>query len=120
MDTEAVAFLRRCAERTDTTWRIPVAVVARSALAGLDGLVLRWLVDPDTDALITGLDDLTAMITVNAIASPTDATEAVRPGRGFPRRLAAVAGRRFDEPARNPVMELARLGSWLWRTGRMR
>jgi hypothetical protein len=80
MDTEAVEFLRRCAERTDTTWRIPVAVVARSALAGLDGLVLRWLVDRDTDALITGLDDLTAMITVNAIASPTDATQAVRPG----------------------------------------
>jgi len=42
--------------------------------------VLRWLVDRDTDALITGLDDLTAMITVNAIASPTDATQAVRPG----------------------------------------
>jgi hypothetical protein len=54
-------------------------LVARSALAGLDGLVLRWLVDRNTDALITGLDDLISMITVKAIASPIDATPAVRP-----------------------------------------
>ncbi|ABG99380.1 transcriptional regulator, TetR family protein (plasmid) [Rhodococcus jostii RHA1] len=79
MDTEAVDFLHRCAERTGTTWRIPVSLVARSALAGLDGLVLRWLVDRNTDALITGLDDLISMITVKAIASPIDATPAVRP-----------------------------------------
>ncbi|MFD7010578.1 hypothetical protein [Rhodococcus jostii] len=79
MDTEAVEFLQRCAERTGTTWRVPVSIVARSALAGLDGLALRWLVDRNTDALITGLDDLIAMITVKAIASPIDATPAVRP-----------------------------------------
>lgn len=69
MDTEAVEFLRRCAERTGTTWRTPVSVVARSALAGLDGLVLRWLVDRNTEALITGLDDLTALITTKAVDS---------------------------------------------------
>ncbi|WP_257890508.1 TetR/AcrR family transcriptional regulator [Rhodococcus sp. USK10] len=79
MDTEAVEFLQRCAERTGTTWRVPVGVVARSALAGLDGLVLRWLVDRNTDALISGLDDLIAMITVKAIASPIGATQAIRP-----------------------------------------
>jgi len=74
MDTESAEFLRRCAERTGTRWRIPVGVVARSALAGLDGLVLRWLVDRNTDALIIGLDDLTAMILLKAIDSPTDGT----------------------------------------------
>ncbi|WP_241962168.1 hypothetical protein [Rhodococcus opacus] len=79
IDTEAVEFLRRCAERSGTTWRIPVSAVARSALAGLDGLVLRWLVDRNTDALITGLDDLTTLITLHAIDSPTATTPIVDP-----------------------------------------
>ncbi|MGH3803150.1 MAG: hypothetical protein ACRDTD_24080 [Pseudonocardiaceae bacterium] len=45
MDTEAVQFLHACAEITCVRWRTSVADVARFALAVLDGLVLRWLVE---------------------------------------------------------------------------
>jgi len=44
----------------------------------LVGLVLRWLVDRNTGALIAGLEDLTTMITTKAIDSPTETTPMAR------------------------------------------
>ncbi|MGW5151804.1 TetR/AcrR family transcriptional regulator [Rhodococcus koreensis] len=67
MDTEAVAFLDLCAHRAGVTWGTPVDQVARLALAVLDGLVLRWLVDRDSDAALTALDDLVQIIAAQAL-----------------------------------------------------
>jgi len=38
---------------------------------------LRWLVDRNTDALITRLDDLITLITIHALDSPTATTPIV-------------------------------------------
>jgi len=67
MDTEAVAFLNLCAYRAGVSWSIPVDRVARFALAVLDGLVLRWLVDRDSTAALTALDDLVQSIAAKAL-----------------------------------------------------
>ncbi|WP_016881511.1 MULTISPECIES: TetR/AcrR family transcriptional regulator [unclassified Rhodococcus (in: high G+C Gram-positive bacteria)] len=66
MDAEAVAFLTLCASRADVAWITPVDQVARFALACMNGLVLRWLVDRDSDAALTALDDLAAILTTKA------------------------------------------------------
>lgn len=65
-DTEAVAFLNLCARRAGVTWGVPVDQVARFALAVLDGVVLRWLVDRDSDAALTALDVLVRLIAAKA------------------------------------------------------
>ncbi|MFD7012777.1 TetR/AcrR family transcriptional regulator [Rhodococcus jostii] len=67
MDTEAVAFLNLCAHRAGVTWGTPVDQVARFALAVLDGAVLRWLVDRDSDAALTAFDDLVRIIAAKAL-----------------------------------------------------
>ncbi|UYF92788.1 TetR/AcrR family transcriptional regulator [Rhodococcus aetherivorans] len=67
MDVEAQAFLEECAARTGTEWVEPVSTVARLALAMLDGLVLRWLVDRDSDAIVTELDDIAAIVAGRAV-----------------------------------------------------
>ncbi|MBC2644545.1 MULTISPECIES: TetR/AcrR family transcriptional regulator [unclassified Rhodococcus (in: high G+C Gram-positive bacteria)] len=70
MDHEAAVFLDACAEITGVRWRTPAADVARFALAALDGLVLRWLVDRDDDAITAALDDLARIITAKATEIP--------------------------------------------------
>ncbi|MFC7407232.1 fatty acid desaturase family protein, partial [Georgenia alba] len=55
---EATAFLDECAHRTDTAWTEPVPSVARLGLSALDGLVLRWLVDRDSDVIGRELDEI--------------------------------------------------------------
>lgn len=67
MDVEAQAFLEECAARTGTEWVEPVSTVARLALAMLDGLVLRWMVDRDSDAIVTELDDIAAIVAGRAV-----------------------------------------------------
>ena len=67
MDAEAGEFLQRSAQHTGTRWTEPVAHLARFALAVIDGIVLRWLVDRDGEAVIAALDDLVQMITNKAI-----------------------------------------------------
>ena len=67
MDTEAVAFLDLCAHRAGVTWSTPVDQVAHFALAALDGLVMRWLVDRDGDAALAALDDLVQIIATKAV-----------------------------------------------------
>ena len=65
-DAEAVAFLTLCARRAGVAWITPVDQVARFALACMNGLVLRWLVDRDSDAALIALDDLAAILTTKA------------------------------------------------------
>lgn len=67
MDTEAIEFLERSAEYTGTRWTEPVPHLARFALAVIDGIVLRWLVDHDGEAVIAQLDDLVQMVTRKAV-----------------------------------------------------
>lgn len=70
MDAEARAFLAACAERTGTMWTEPLASVSRIALALLDGIVLRWLVDRDSDAIVSELDDMAALVSSRAVDKP--------------------------------------------------
>lgn len=55
-----------CAHRAGVAWTFPVEQVARFALAGMNGLVLRWLVDRDSDATLTALDELVQVLTTEA------------------------------------------------------
>ncbi|MEN0133537.1 MAG: TetR/AcrR family transcriptional regulator [Rhodococcus sp. (in: high G+C Gram-positive bacteria)] len=66
MDAETVAFLTLCANRSGVEWTTPVDQVARFALACMNGVVLRWLVDRDSDAAVTALDDLVQILTTKA------------------------------------------------------
>ena len=66
-DVEAMAFLEECAERTGTVWIEPVSAIVRLSLAILDGLVLRWLVDRDSDAIVVELDELARIIAAKAV-----------------------------------------------------
>ncbi|SDE39129.1 TetR/AcrR family transcriptional regulator [Rhodococcus tukisamuensis] len=67
MDAQAVDFLEQSAAHTGTKWTEPVAHIARFALAVIDGIVLRWLVDRDSEGVIAELDDLVQMITGKAV-----------------------------------------------------
>ncbi|MGW0044636.1 TetR/AcrR family transcriptional regulator [Rhodococcus sp. NPDC003348] len=67
MDAEAIEFLETSAAHTGTRWTEPVPDLARFALAVIDGIVLRWLVDRDGDAVIAELDDLVQMVTRKAV-----------------------------------------------------
>ncbi|MEE2033451.1 TetR/AcrR family transcriptional regulator [Rhodococcus chondri] len=66
MDEQARSFLERCAERSGTIWTEPVECLARISLALLDGLVLRWLVDRDSEAIVGELDDIAGIISARA------------------------------------------------------
>ncbi|NMD96425.1 TetR/AcrR family transcriptional regulator [Rhodococcus sp. BL-253-APC-6A1W] len=70
MDDHAGRFLLACADRSGTEWIEPVPSLARLALALLDGLVLRWLVDQDDDAVTIELDNLAEIIASRAIERP--------------------------------------------------
>ncbi|MEZ5150197.1 TetR/AcrR family transcriptional regulator [Rhodococcus zopfii] len=70
MDVEACRFLTDCAERTGTAWTEPVEDIARMALAMIDGLVLRWLVDRNGDFIVAELDDVAGIIAARAVDQP--------------------------------------------------
>lgn len=76
MTAEVAAFLEECALRTETSWNEPVSAIARLGLAILDGLVLRWLVDRDTDAMKYHLDVLARAVADKAVDAPTAAGSA--------------------------------------------
>jgi AcrR family transcriptional regulator len=67
MDDEAMAFLAETARHTGTAWTEPVADVARFCLAIIDGIVLRWLVDRDGEAVLAQLDDAVQLIAMKAV-----------------------------------------------------
>ncbi|NLG55193.1 MAG: TetR family transcriptional regulator [Rhodococcus sp.] len=73
MTQEAVDFLGECAGIAGTEWTLPTEDLARTAIAVIDGLVLRWLVDRDGLATIAGLDELVHYLASKAMpakASP--------------------------------------------------
>ncbi|PTR30178.1 TetR family transcriptional regulator [Rhodococcus sp. OK519] len=72
MDIEATVFLEESARRTGCTWTEPVEAIARFALAVIDGIVLRWLVDRDSNAIVTELDDLVRIVGTKAVEPTTD------------------------------------------------
>lgn len=67
MDERADHFLRTCAERSGTEWTEPIPNLSRLALAFLDGLVLRWLVDRDNAAVLADLENLAGIIAARAV-----------------------------------------------------
>ncbi|MBP1158281.1 AcrR family transcriptional regulator [Rhodococcus sp. PvR044] len=69
MDREVTAFLVECADRTGMVWTEPVASIAHRSLSIVDGLVLRWLVDRDTDAIALGLAEVANAIAAKAVES---------------------------------------------------
>ncbi|MGW9565418.1 TetR/AcrR family transcriptional regulator [Prescottella equi] len=72
MDIEATVFLEESARRTGCKWTEPVEAIARFALAVIDGIVLRWLVDRDSAAILTELDDLVRIVGSKAVEAGTD------------------------------------------------
>ncbi|MFD4181852.1 TetR/AcrR family transcriptional regulator [Rhodococcus sp. NPDC058514] len=70
MTAEVADFLEECAQRTRTSWAEPVSAITRFGLAALDGLVLRWLVDRDTEAMNYHLDGLARIIADKAVDAP--------------------------------------------------
>lgn len=49
-DTVAAEFLQNSADQTGTEWTESVEYLARLSLSIVDGIVLRWLIDRDSDA----------------------------------------------------------------------
>ncbi len=68
-DSVAVEFLESAARACGTEWARPVQYVARLCLSFIDGLVLRWLVDRDSDAARTQIDDFADFIAQMAHAA---------------------------------------------------
>lgn len=73
MDVEAERFLVRAAAAASMRWTDPLDVLTRSALATVDGVVLRWLVDRDTVSVIAELDDLAGRLASRAVPSVSSA-----------------------------------------------
>ncbi|WP_241385182.1 TetR/AcrR family transcriptional regulator [Rhodococcus sp. CH91] len=67
MDEQAHLFLDSCAARCGVEWTLPTATLARLSLALLDGLVLRWLVDRDSDAVAAELGVVADIIADRAV-----------------------------------------------------
>ncbi|WP_027501363.1 TetR/AcrR family transcriptional regulator [Rhodococcus sp. UNC363MFTsu5.1] len=72
MTAEVAAFMDECARATGTAWTEPVSAIARFGLATLDGLVLRWLVDRDTEVTNRHLDVLAQAVAAKAVEVPAD------------------------------------------------
>lgn len=66
MDGEMSAFLDECARRAGVIWLEPLPAITRFSLALLDGLVLRWLVDRNSDAMLAQLDDMAGLVAAKA------------------------------------------------------
>src|SRR5699024_8870561 len=62
----AVEFLTAAAEATGVTWTESVEYVGRLCLTFIDGLVLRWLVDRDSDIAQRQLNDVVDMLVASA------------------------------------------------------
>lgn len=62
----AAEFLAGCAQQTGTEWTTPVERVARLCLSLLDGVVIHWLVERDTEAAWEDIDQIIAMVVQQA------------------------------------------------------
>lgn len=70
MDEHAIAFLEECAKISGMVWTESLSSLSRWSLAMIDGLVLRWLVDRDSDATIAEFGEMVQVIAGKAIDAP--------------------------------------------------
>ncbi|WP_424805901.1 TetR/AcrR family transcriptional regulator [Rhodococcus sp. 27YEA15] len=70
MDELAKSFLSECAEISGMVWSESLESLARLSLALIDGLVLRWLVDRDSDATIAEFGEMVQIIAAKAVVAP--------------------------------------------------
>ncbi len=67
LDAEVAAYLRLCAERSNTQWIEPVEAIAAYVVAVTQGVVLRWLADCDDETTLVIFDDLVSTLTAKAV-----------------------------------------------------
>ncbi|MGQ4600272.1 TetR family transcriptional regulator [Nocardia sp. R6R-6] len=62
-DSTVADVLEHARDATSTRWSVPVRTLSRFTLNVIDGVVLRWLVDNDSESVRGQLDLLSEMIT---------------------------------------------------------
>ncbi|MFR9750842.1 TetR/AcrR family transcriptional regulator [Nocardia sp. 004] len=62
-DSTVADMLKHARDATGTQWAVPVATLSRFTLNLIDGIVLRWLVDNDSDSVRKQLDLLSEILT---------------------------------------------------------
>ncbi|MGK8487481.1 TetR/AcrR family transcriptional regulator [Nocardia asiatica] len=62
-DSTVADILEHARDATGTSWSVPVQTLSRFTLNVIDGLVLRWLVDDDSESVRGQLDLLSEMLT---------------------------------------------------------
>ena len=77
---ESRDLLERAAAAAGVRWSVPITLLARFAVAALDGVALAWLVDDDDAAAQAALDSFADHIAMHAV--PVTATSAARPAGG--------------------------------------
>lgn len=65
-DSTVADLLDHARDATGSAWTVPVAQLSRFTLSVIDGLVLRWLVDNDSENVRTQLDLLAAALAGHA------------------------------------------------------
>jgi AcrR family transcriptional regulator len=64
----AEGLLLLCADACGATWAEPIADLGAQALAIVDGVTLRWLVDADTDGAVRRLESFADYLATHATA----------------------------------------------------
>ncbi|WP_239476891.1 TetR/AcrR family transcriptional regulator [Nocardia arizonensis] len=67
-DSTVADILDHARDATGTQWAVPVQTLSRFTLSVIDGIVLRWLVDNDSDAVREQLDLLSEMLAAHSSA----------------------------------------------------
>jgi hypothetical protein len=65
-DSTVADILEHGRDATGTEWRVPVGTLSRFTLSVIDGIVLRWLVDNDSETVRSQLDVLAETIIMYA------------------------------------------------------
>ncbi|WP_228783559.1 TetR/AcrR family transcriptional regulator [Nocardia cyriacigeorgica] len=65
-DSTVADILDHARDATSTEWSVPVQTLSRFTLSVIDGIVLRWLVDNDSESVRTQLDVLAEMLSTYA------------------------------------------------------
>ncbi|WP_178128014.1 TetR/AcrR family transcriptional regulator [Nocardia cyriacigeorgica] len=65
-DSTVADILDHARDATSTQWTVPVQTLSRFTLSVIDGIVLRWLVDNDSESVRTQLDVLSEMLSTYA------------------------------------------------------
>ncbi|GAA5066083.1 hypothetical protein GCM10023318_53890 [Nocardia callitridis] len=66
-DSTVADLLEHARDATDTRWSVPVRTLSRFTLGIIDGIVLRWLVDDDSEQVREQLDLLSEMVAGYAV-----------------------------------------------------